>query len=963
MMTMRSEFLKKPFLLLVATLLSLGALVAVDQAAEAAYAKSPPTGLRQVEKTGTSITVGWNATSGANLYYVRYSSSSSMSGAKTLSSASTTKQITGLKPDTWYYIQVRSAKGTTASHTLLSAYSSSVNIRTPSFTFDPPASFSADFARTTSVDLSWKFVNNADSYSLEIKGGSPSTTRYVRVRDTDTLRTVYHTATGLQSGRSYSFRVKALEQKVDPTADPNGPDFGYYELTDWSGTRSITTPTTPPTEPVQPAANLRATSVDRTTASLAWDPVAGAAEYRVFWTKDASPPSKCEPTCHVITPTNLAAPTDQITGLTPGTPYYVMVSAIDANGSLLTSYQRRPLEILTTTSAPGPVAQVPYASATAVKMDWPDLSGATKYEAKLSASQSMSSPTTKTVTTSEALWTGLGANKLYFAQVRAEVSGAWGDWSVITGAHTRDVFGAITGRVNDGGTGSAQGTYVWAYDSAGQVTGGDRVGPDGTYTILGLPAGKYRVLLDQKGGFNVTSPWVANAGGPGAVYRSQGTEYAVTNSVLTVPTITPPAGIKVSGAVTGSLCRSATRVTALSDNSAVSGAKDAVMGDSSTASNGTYEIIGLPKNEAFYFRFGSSSCGTKSVHVNGSSANVSGVDTSFDAATGGGETIPASVEGLTASNVSATGATISWKAVPTATKYRVYWSYSASMPGACEPTCHLINATTSVSLASILSGNPSGGNTTPTGGKTYYLKVSAVNSAGKAITGWQTTALKVALPAASGGGEAIPSTVQGITADNISYVGADVSWDPVPTATQYRVYWSTSATMSGACEPNCHKVAGNALTLAQVLSPSSVSKRAYYFKVSAIDASGKTITGWQPSAYKIDLPAATVKLGDVTSASTTDATVNWAPLSAAGSYRVYWSTSKDMSSACEPTCHVIPSGSAMSLSQIMSGNPSGGNATPQSGQTYYVKISAISASTGKTISGWQSTPLAVTLPS
>ncbi len=68
-----------------------------------------------------------------------------------------------------------------------------------------------------------------------------------------------------------------------------------------------------------------------------------------------------------------------------------------------------------------------------------------------------------------------------------------------------------------------------------------------------------------------------------------------------------------------------------------------------------------------------------------------------------------------------------------------------------------------------------------------------------------------------------------------------------------------------------------------------------------------------------------------------------------------------MPGSCEPTCHVIGDASSIKLSQIMSGNGSGGNASPQPGQSYYVKISAISSSTNKTISGWQSSPLKVTL--
>lgn len=322
--------------------------------------------------------------------------------------------------------------------------------------------------------------------------------------------------------------------------------------------------------------------------------------------------------------------------------------------------------------------------------------------------------------------------------------------------------------------------------------------------------------------------------------------------------------------------------------------------------------------------------------------------------------VPSTVGGLAAHSITATGATITWDVVPTATKYRIYWSTSPNMSGACEPTCKLITP-----------GNPAAPSSALTGlsaGKTYYIKVSAINSANKTITGWQTTPLKVSLDYAP----AIPKTVQGVSASGISTTDATVFWDQVPTATKYRVYWSTSPNMPGACEPHCKIItpehaANPTQDLSRIMSPTIPAEGGqYYVKVSAINASNKTITGWQSTPLKVTLvdPDTSTIPASVQGLTATDltpnsATVSWNAVPTAVRYRVYWSSSASMSGRCEPTCKIITpatlSSPSQTLAQVMSPT------TATSGGTYYVKVSALN-SAGKTITGWQAAPLTVVLP-
>ncbi len=214
----------------------------------------------------------------------------------------------------------------------------------------------------------------------------------------------------------------------------------------------------------------------------------------------------------------------------------------------------------------------------------------------------------------------------------------------------------------------------------------------------------------------------------------------------------------------------------------------------------------------------------------------------------------------------ATDATLTWKAFSGAVKYRIFWSTSSSgMSGACEPNCTVITPASDVSPSITLHDALDAVGQVVTPSQTYYVKVSAINSSGKTITGWQSTPTKVAL---AGGSppppdpETIPATVQNIRAESVTGTDAAVLWDRVPTAVRYRVFWSTSASgMSGSCEPNCTKVSPSDLnapsvSLADTLAAEGqvvTSGQTYFIKVSAINSSGKTITGWQSTPAMVDL--------------------------------------------------------------------------------------------------------------
>jgi SpoIID/LytB domain protein len=226
--------------------------------------------------------------------------------------------------------------------------------------------------------------------------------------------------------------------------------------------------------------------------------------------------------------------------------------------------------------------------------------------------------------------------------------------------------------------------------------------------------------------------------------------------------------------------------------------------------------------------------------------------------------------------------------VPGAAKYRVYYSTSSSMGSACEPDCRVITPSD--------LGSPSYRLTGLKAGSAYYVKVSAISAAGKTLTGWQTTPLKVQLASV------VPSTVGGLAASDEASTAATVSWDAVPGAAKYRVYYSTSSSMGSACEPDCRVITPSDLGSPSYRLTGLKAGSAYYVKVSAISAAGKTLTGWQTTPLKVQLTDSATNR-DVpqglrtTSATTSAITFSWGAVSGAPRYRIQLSTSSSMSGA------------------------------------------------------------------
>ena len=172
-------------------------------AGAATYPLKAPTGFSVTATSATSFTATWDIVAGASHYKLKYSTKSSFKNQVYAFSDTTQAQVTGLKPATTYYVEVRVVDAADAS---LSKYSSVQKVTTPQADLpssDVPTGLALVASDATSVSLAWdsrgadthyrvkystsktlsdaSYLRTATS-SAKITKLSPKTTYYVAVR-------------------------------------------------------------------------------------------------------------------------------------------------------------------------------------------------------------------------------------------------------------------------------------------------------------------------------------------------------------------------------------------------------------------------------------------------------------------------------------------------------------------------------------------------------------------------------------------------------------------------------------------------------------------------------------------------------------------------------------------------------------------------------------------------------------
>jgi len=251
-----------------------------------------PTGVVATAGDG-QVAVSWGAVSGAAGYVVY------VNGSPLGTFLATSDTVNGLTDGTTYSFTVAATNGGGSS-----AQSGAV-WATP----EPPVPAVPTGLVATpgdgQVGLNWTAVTGATGYTVSANG-TPA----------GTVTSASDTVTGLTDGTTYRFTVAAT----------NGGGS--------SAQSGAVTATPEPPVPAVPT-GLVATGVSSSGATLSWTASTGASSYAVYANGT-----------RVATPT---APTAALTGLQPGTPYSLTVTATDAGG---TSAVSTALPIITTPGSP-----------------------------------------------------------------------------------------------------------------------------------------------------------------------------------------------------------------------------------------------------------------------------------------------------------------------------------------------------------------------------------------------------------------------------------------------------------------------------------------------------------------------------------------------------------------------------------------------------------------------------------
>ena len=234
-------------------------------------------------------------------------------------------------------------------------------------------------------------------------------------------------------------------------------------------------------------------------------------------------------------------------------------------------------------------------------------------------------------------------------------------------------------------------------------------------------------------------------------------------------------------------------------------------------------------------------------------------------------TVPAAPTAVSAMG-GANQVTVSWPAVTGATSYNLYRSTTSGVTTALGTR-----------IAGVTSPYV---NTGLSAGTAYYYIVTAVNSAGESIASAQTTATTNA-PS-----PAVPNAPAGLTATG-GAKQVSISWSASSGATSYNLYWSTT---SGVTTAAGTKIAGATSPYVQT---GLVDSTAYYYVVTAVNASGESAASTQVSATTNaavpTVPAAPAGVSATGGAN--QATVSWSAVAGATSYNLYRSTTSGVTTA------------------------------------------------------------------
>ena len=367
-------------------------------------APTAPTGVQASAASSTAIDVSWTAVDGADDYLVRWSTTSGgQSSTDQIEATGTEAQITGLSPNTRYYVTVsaRNAGGTSSASTEVDATT----------TVGGPGSvgtLTIDNITSSSFRVSWAAVPGADGYQIQRRFAIGSW--ITSIIDVSGLR---YTFSSLAANFAYEVRVRATETGSDP-----GP---------WTS-RAVTTNHAAPGQVQNLSLALTAGS-ETSSITATWTAVSNADDYLVQWRETGG-------TFNAGVASTSAS--HEITGLDAKTEYEVRVRARRTRAD--TAAWSASVSLTTLGAAPAAVGTVTVATTNSqATVSWPQVTNADGYRVAYRITGAWTEVDVSGGTTTTHVIGSLSANTAYEFRVRAVRTGHLdGPWSATVEATTKN---------------------------------------------------------------------------------------------------------------------------------------------------------------------------------------------------------------------------------------------------------------------------------------------------------------------------------------------------------------------------------------------------------------------------------------------------------------------------------------------------------------------------------------------
>ncbi|MDR1221182.1 MAG: fibronectin type III domain-containing protein [Treponema sp.] len=313
---------------------------AVSVATLLAPPSSPPSSVSAVGASSTSITINWDAASGAEEYYIyrsltEYGAYSKLTTTP-VSVTGTSYTDTGLSSGITYYYKVAAYNSGGTSEQSVADSATTL--------LAPPSSVSATAASSSSITVSWSSVSNATRYYIYRSTSAEGS--YTQLTYTTSFS---YTDTALSSGATYYYKVAA---------------YSNYSSGEQSVAVSAITLLAPPS-------SVSAVGASSTSITISWNSSSGAGGYYIYRSLSYNG-VYLKLTTDSVTGTSY---TD--TGLSADISYYYKIAAYNSDGeSGMSSVYGAAAPLL---SPPSSVTATATSSSGRITVSWGSVSNATRY--------------------------------------------------------------------------------------------------------------------------------------------------------------------------------------------------------------------------------------------------------------------------------------------------------------------------------------------------------------------------------------------------------------------------------------------------------------------------------------------------------------------------------------------------------------------------------------------------------